>query len=273
MSKYIHGTSPEEQARLTLLNKVLLNEACLGELSLSGGEKVLDVGSGLGQFSRAIAKAAGHPVLGIERSEDQMREAVRQARNDGEEKLVEFREGDARKLPLRDDEWGTFDVAITRYLLEHVPDPLNVVKEMARAVRPGGRVVLADDDHEILTVYPEIHGFPELWEAYMRTFTALGNDPIVGRKLVSLLHEAGIKPVRNNWIFFGSCRGEDRFDVYVDNLVGVIAGAKQQVISEGGLDERKFDNVIEAFAGWRRLSDASLWYAVSWAEGLKAIDV
>lgn len=269
MSKYIHGTSPEEQERLTLLNKVLLNDACLSELSLRGGEKILDVGSGLGQFSRAMARAAGRTVLGIERSEDQMREAVRQARGEGEEGLVEFRQGDARNLPLRDDERDTFDVAITRYVLEHVPDPLNVVKEMVRAVKPGGRVVLADDDHGILSVQPEIHGFAELWEAYMRTFTALGNDPIVGRKLVSLLHAAGVKPLRNNWVFFGSCRGDDRFDAYVDNLLGVISGAKEQVVREGALDEGKFDDVVDAFAVWRRLPDASLWYAVSWAEGSK----
>jgi hypothetical protein len=46
MSHYVHGTDSEEQKRLTLLNTVLLNEACLKELALRGGEKILDVGSG-----------------------------------------------------------------------------------------------------------------------------------------------------------------------------------------------------------------------------------
>lgn len=270
MSRYIHGTSPGEQERLTLLNKILLNDACLKELSLSGGEKILDVGSGLGQFSRAMARAAGKSVLGIERSDEQINEAVRQASSAGENNLAEFRTGDARKLPLRDDEWETFDVAIARFVLEHVPDPTNVVKEMVRAVKPGGRVVLADDDHEILRVHPEISGFTELWQAYMRTFVALGNDPVVGKKLTTLLHEAGAEPVRSNWIFFGSCRGENRFDAYVDNLVGVIAGAKERVVREGVFNEHKFDEVIASFQSWRLLPDAALWYAVSWAEGKRS---
>ncbi len=269
MSKYIHGTSSEEQQRLTLLNTVLLNDACLKELSLSGGERILDVGSGLGQFSRAMAKVARTVVLGIERSRDQMDEAIRQAKGDHEEDLVKFREGDARQLPLRDDEWGTFDVATTRFVLEHVPDPLNVVKEMVKAVRKGGRVALADDAHDVLRLYPEITGFADLWNAYAATYSKLGNDPLVGRKLVSLLHEAGAAPLRNTWIFFGSNRGEKRFDIYIDNLIGVVEGAKDEIVRLGLFDEKKFDRVIASFDDWRKRPDATLWYAVSWAEGIK----
>jgi len=45
MSRYIHGTSCSEQKRLTLLNTIILNQACIKELALQGGEKILDVGS------------------------------------------------------------------------------------------------------------------------------------------------------------------------------------------------------------------------------------
>jgi len=269
MSKYIHGTSSEEQQRLTLLNTVLLNEACLRELSLSGGERILDVGSGLGQFSRVMARRAKTAVLGIERSREQIDEAMRQARRDHQEGLVEFREGDVRRLPLREEEWETFDVAITRFVLEHIPDPLNVVKQMVEAVRKGGRVVLADDDHDVLRLYPEIPGFSDLWSAYMQTYLKLGNDPIIGRKLISLLHEAGAGPVRNTWIFFGSNPAEKRFDIYIDNLIGVVDGAKDEIIRQGLFEEKKFDDVIASFRSWREQPDATLWYAVFWAEGIK----
>ena len=271
MSHYVHGTHPEEQERLTLLNTVLLNEACLKELFLQGGEKILDVGSGLGQFSRAMAKRAGTTVIGIERSEEQIEEAVRQSRLDHEEDKAEFRQGDARALPLREEEWGTFDVVHTRFVLEHVPDTTNVVKQMVQAAKKGGRIILADDDHDIFRVYPELPGFAELWNAYMQTFTALGNDPAVGRKLVSLLHEVGATPVRNTWIFFGGCSGNDLFNVYVDNLVGVIAGAKETMLQHGLFDEKRFDQVISSFQSWKQRADAALWYAVAWAEGVRSV--
>jgi ubiquinone/menaquinone biosynthesis C-methylase UbiE len=269
MSEYIHGIHSEEQKRLTLLNTVLLNEACLKELTLRAGEKILDVGSGLGQFSRAMAKQARTTVIGVERDIEQIEEATRQARLDHEEDQVEFRQGDARKLPLREEEWGTFDVVHTRFVLEHVPDPINVVKEMVRAARIGGRIILADDDHEVFRLYPEIPGFAELWNAYMQTYVELGNDPIVGRKLVSLLHAAGTAPVRNTWIFFGDCSGSKRFNLFVSNLVGVIVGGKEQMLQHRLFDEKRFDLIISSFQNWKQRPDAALWYAVAWAEGVK----
>ena len=80
MSIYIHGTSEREQRRLSLLNDVLLNQAMLREMNLRGDERILDFGSGLGQFSRAMARAVPRGrVVGIERDVDQLRTAQRLA--------------------------------------------------------------------------------------------------------------------------------------------------------------------------------------------------
>ncbi|MGH8865429.1 MAG: methyltransferase domain-containing protein [Blastocatellia bacterium] len=270
-SEYLHGTDPEEQARLSLLNG-LLNVGSLRELRLRGGERILDVGSGLGQLSRAMARASGVRVISIERSDEQIAEAERQAAQAGEASLVEFRRGDALRFPLREEEWGTFDVAHTRYLLEHLRDPLAVVRAMVRAVRPGGRIVLEDDDHDLLRLWPEPPGFAALWQAYQRGFEHLGNDPVIGRRLVSLLVEAGADPVRNTFVFFGSCAGEPHFGHYVENLIGVVNGARATVVDAGLLDGASFDAAIAALHEWSRGAAATLWYAVSWAEGRRTME-
>jgi SAM-dependent methyltransferase len=265
-SQYIPGTAPEEQARLSVLND-LLNVGSLRELHLLGGERVLDVGCGTGQLSRAMARVTGVRVLGVERSAEQIAEAERQAAKAGESALTEFRQGDALHLPLRDDEWGAFDVAHTRFLLEHVRDPLLVVQAMVASVRHGGRIVLEDDDHDLLRLWPEPPEFAALWGAYQRSYERLGNDPIIGRRLVSLLVEAGAVPVRNTFIFFGSCAGEPLFAPYVENLIGVIGGARTTVIEAKLLDAAAFDAAIANVREWSRDAAATLWYAVSWAEG------
>jgi ubiquinone/menaquinone biosynthesis C-methylase UbiE len=267
-SSYIHGTEPAEQRRLSRLND-LLNQASLRELNLHGGEKILDVGSGLAQLTRAMARAVGREarVLGIERDADQLAEARRQAYDDGELDIVEFREGDALTLPLRDEEWNTFDIAHTRFLLEHVSDPLSVVRGMVRAVRPGGRIVLSDDDHDVLRLWPEPPGFTPLWHAYIRTYDRLGNDPFVGRRLVGLLHEAGAAPIRNTWIFFGSCSGSPDFPDVVENLEKILLGARTLILSTAHIEEESFDDGIAALKTWSRRPDAAFWFAMSWAEG------
>jgi len=267
---YIHGSEPAEQRRLSRLND-LLNQASLRELNLQGGESILDVGSGIAQLTRAMARAAGlgARVLGIERDADQLAEARRQACAAQEEDLVELRHGDALDLPLRDDEWGTFDVAHTRFLLEHVSDPLAVVRAMVRAVRPGGRIVLADDDHDILRIWPEPPGLLPVWNAYIRSYDRLGNDPCVGRRLVWLLHAAGAVPTRNNWIFFGSCAGSPAFPDVVQNLEKILVGARSLILATAHIEEAFFDEAVAALRAWSTRPDAALWFAMSWAEGAR----
>jgi SAM-dependent methyltransferase len=269
-SQYLHGTRPVEQKRLARLN-TLINRASLRELAPGGARRILEVGSGLGQFARDMARAAGPGarVLGIERSREQIQGAVRAARRAGESRLVAWRRGDALSLPLRPGEWGSFDVAHTRFLLEHVPDPLRVVRAMVRSVRPGGRIVLEDDDHDVIRLWPEPAGFTPLWRAYIRSFDRLGNDPAVGRRLVSLLYEAGARPRRNTWIFFGSCSGSPDFKAYVDNLAGVVGGARQAIVEGGLLPARTFDQAVAALEPWKRRPDAALWFAIAWAEGIR----
>jgi ubiquinone/menaquinone biosynthesis C-methylase UbiE len=269
--RYIHGSAPEEQQRLSRLNE-LLNRACLEELALGGGEAVLDVGSGLGQFTRDIARSVGAKgrVLGIERDPQQLAEAKRQAEHSGESDLVEWRRGDALKFPLKTCEWGAFDVAHTRFVLEHVPKPEQIVRQMVRAVRRGGRIVLADDDHQILRLWPEPQGFVQLWQAYMRTYEHLNCDPFVGRRLVSLLEKAGAAPTRNHWIFFGSCAGTADFPGFVQNLIGVIETARDLITGSLVFDPKEFDQTLRRIGRWSRRPDAAIWYGLCWAEGVRS---
>jgi ubiquinone/menaquinone biosynthesis C-methylase UbiE len=269
-SHYIHGSSAEEQERLAALND-LINQSALREIALHGGERILDVGSGLGQFTRAMARVAGTAgkVIGIERDPQQMAEALRRAKAEGEEGLVELRSGDAQAMPLHADEWGTFDVAHARFLLEHVRDPFGVVRTMLKAVRPGGRIVLEDDDHDVLRLWPEPVGFWQLWQAYIRTYDRLGNDPYIGRRLVYLLHEAGAKPSRNNWLFFGTCSGHVTFQPLVSNLITILVVARDAILSQSLLDRTVLDQALAALKEWGQRPDAAFWYAISWAEAIR----
>ena len=265
-SHYVHGTDPEEQRRLTRMNR-LLNQASLREVRPQPGERVLDVGAGLGQLTRALARAAGTRAVAIERSETQIAEALRQAEAEGEADLLDLRRGDVLDFPLRAEEWGAFDLAHARFLLEHVPDPLAVVRQMVRALRSGGRVVLEDDDHDVLRLWPEPPGFASLWQAYMATYPRAGNDPDMGRKLVRLLAEAGARPSRNTWIFFGGCAGAPDFPDYVANLIGVLEGARAAMIASGEVRDGDLDATIEGIRAFGARGDSAIWYARSWAEG------
>jgi len=216
---------------------------------------------------RTLAEQQGNmsrtaDVLGIERSHEQLARAAHHER-------VELRRGDAQDPPLRREEWGSFDIAHARFLLEHVPDPPAVVRQMVRAVRPGGRIILQDDDHDVLRCHPEPAGFAALWRAYQRTYDRLQCDPFVGRRLVSLLHEAGAAPARCTFLFFGACAGEARFPELIENMTGLLRGARDPIVGSGLLGAREFDFAIEELGRWARRPDAAFWYAIFWAEGVR----
>ena len=269
-SHYVHGTHPEEQRRLSLLNDIL-NRGSVREMALTGGERILDLGCGLGQLTRRMAEAAGAGgrAVGIDRSPEQLAEARRLARDGGEDERVEFREGDVLALSLPDDEWGTYDVAHTLFVLEHVPLPLDVVRAMVRAVRPGGRIVLEDEDHDVLRLWPEPEGVLPVWRAYVESYVRSGNDPFVGRKLTALLHQAGAVPTRAAPIWFGSSAGEPMFPTWVENLRGVLVGAHQAILATGAVDAATFDAALVALREWGRRPDAASWYFMAFAEGVK----
>lgn len=270
MSSYIHGSKPEEQRRLSLLND-LINGRCLQLLSLSEGERVIDIGSGLGQFTLAMAREVGPGgyCLGVERDERQLKTSVHNLSLKSDISWVEFRQGDVEKMPLSPNEWNSFDVGHARFVLEHLARPQAALAELVKAVRPGGRVVLEDDDHISLLLYPEPAGFTTLWSAYMRSYDRLGNDPYIGRRLVSLMYEAGLRNIRNDVVFFGDCAGSNTFSSYVTNLIGVIESAREVMVKGNLIGEPTMNEAIANLRQWALLPDAALWYEIYWTAGLK----
>src|SRR2546425_5254744 len=97
---------------------------------------------------------------------------------------------------------------------------------MARAVRPGGRIVLEDDDHDILRLWPEPAGLTPLWRAYIRSFDRLGNDPGGRRPRGFPLHAAGAPPGGENLVFFWGCFRPARFP-------GPFADARRALLGTG----------------------------------------
>ncbi len=102
--------------------------------AVGAGERVLDVGCGTGNTSFAAARAGAH-VTGVDLTPRMLQHARVRAADEGFR--VEFVEGDAQALPLPDD---AFDVALSTFGCMFAPDQGRTAAEMARVVRPGGRI-------------------------------------------------------------------------------------------------------------------------------------
>src|SRR5207247_10463178 len=108
-------------------------------------------------------------------------------------------------------------------------------------------------------------GMYDIGNACMRPYDRIGNDPFVGRRLVQLLSDAGARPLRNTWIFFGGCAGMDTFPVLASNMAGVVRSAREAMIKMRLVEADAFDRVMEEYTKWSKRRDAALWFAVAWA--------
>jgi len=175
--------APEVQAmfdriapRYDLLNRVMTagldrrwREAAAAAADVAAGESALDVCTGTGDLAFALARrvtAAGR-VVGADFAENMLEQARAKAGERGV--AVEFVQADALALPFADD---SFDGATVAFGIRNVSDLGTGIAEMARVVRPGGRVVILE-----ITTPRHLRRFYQLW--FDRAVPLLGK--VLGR--------------------------------------------------------------------------------------------
>jgi demethylmenaquinone methyltransferase/2-methoxy-6-polyprenyl-1,4-benzoquinol methylase len=138
--------------------------ALVNALAPAPGARVLDVATGTGMVAAELLARGDCSVVGIDQSAEMLSAA--RARFAGEERVVLI-EGQAEALPFAGE---SFDALTFTYLLRYVDDPRATMRELARVVRPGGRVGSLE------------FGVPPLWpaRAAWRLYTAIGL-PTLGR--------------------------------------------------------------------------------------------
>ncbi|WNF30763.1 class I SAM-dependent methyltransferase [Streptomyces sp. C11-1] len=113
------------------------NERLLDAAGITGDHRVLDLGCGSGQTTRLAAlRAPQGYALGLDLSGPMLAEARSRAEREGSTN-VSFAQGDAQAHPF---EAGTFDAAISRFGVMFFADPVAAFDNVARALRPGGRL-------------------------------------------------------------------------------------------------------------------------------------
>jgi SAM-dependent methyltransferase len=221
---YIHGTSAGEQDRLALLNR-LTNEQFLGFLDLRSARLILEVGSGLGILAARVAEAApGAIVVCLERSAEQLSRAKTSSR-------MRSVRGDAHQLPFASE---SFDIAYCRYVLEHVGEPDEVLSEMRRMLRDGGRICVVENDISAMRYDPPSSAFDEVWSKFAELQRRIGGDGLIGSKLFRLLRGAGFRDVELSIQPEVHWAGSPGFEAWIENQIGNIRSGAD-ALREGGL--------------------------------------
>jgi demethylmenaquinone methyltransferase / 2-methoxy-6-polyprenyl-1,4-benzoquinol methylase len=121
------------------------------------GDKCLDVCCGTGEWTFALAEAAGQNghVTGLDFSENMLKVGRDKLKNRSLPQVA-FIHGNAMELPFEDN---TFDVVTIGFGLRNVPDYFQALKEMERVVKPGGRVVCLETSHPTVPIFKQVFNF------------------------------------------------------------------------------------------------------------------
>lgn len=174
--EYVHDIFSSIAHRYDILNTTLSfnrdkywRRFAVQRTGLKGGGKGLDVCCGTGMLSFEQAKAVGPQgkVVGLDFCENMLEYAKKNLEKTPFEGIVEFVQGNAVDLPFADN---TFDCATIGFALRNVPDIKKTIREMARVVKSGGKVISLELSK------PSAPGFKQAYYLYFNHLV-----PIMGK--------------------------------------------------------------------------------------------
>jgi SAM-dependent methyltransferase len=191
-SGYVLGYGAAERDRLSRQAMLLAptTERCFRDAGISTGQRVLDLGAGLGDVSLILARLVGRSgnVIGLERDRASVVRARDRAAAVGF-RNIRFIQADINQLAIE----GPFDAAVGRLVLNHLADPVAVLRSVSRLVRPGGVIAFQEGAWSPTLVLAR--GRP-LWSrlliAIRDTLLRSGLDPECGLNLFGAFQDAGL---------------------------------------------------------------------------------
>jgi SAM-dependent methyltransferase len=223
-------------------------------------DRLLDIGSGPGTITADLARRV-REVVAVEISD----EAAGLTRAELERQgcaQIDVRVGDVHGLELAD---GEFDVVHAHQVLQHVADPVNALREMARVTRSGGVVGVRDSDYAAFAWYPELPGLDRWLELYRTAARANGGEPDAGRHLLAWAHAAGLDDVvatSSTWCFATPEARAWWGGMWADRVTG--SALAEQLVRERWATPQELGELANAWRAWA--ADPDGWISVPHGE-------
>jgi ubiquinone/menaquinone biosynthesis C-methylase UbiE len=194
MSEYVLGTSDHELERLALQHEVWLEitTRVLDRLELGQGERVVDLGCGPGFVLEMFRERVGDTgeVIGVDESERWIEHIAARSADRG---WTNVRPMHARIQDL-DLEPASVDLIFMRWVLGFLGDRMEVLRSLARFLRPGGRLVVMDYNHNGVSLFPECDSFWAVIRATRQLYETRGGDTWVMGEIFDLFRRAELEP-------------------------------------------------------------------------------
>jgi ubiquinone/menaquinone biosynthesis C-methylase UbiE len=193
--KYALAVGLSDLERMTMIGNIYM-PYCTDFLflnGLKGGQTIADIGCGPGNVSLWLAEQVdqtGH-VVGIDNSEEQLA-IVNQRISEKNLRNISTYKTDIYEVDQMDTR---FDIVFCRFVLMHLAHPLKAIQKLKSILKPGGHLILVENDNSTWFSYPENDSLKQDSELLCKVGTAKKADFCIGPKLYGYLRQENFKVV------------------------------------------------------------------------------
>jgi ubiquinone/menaquinone biosynthesis C-methylase UbiE len=257
--KYIHGFDPTEQKRL-IDQAEFLEPYVYAGVDLEFRKHLLEVGSGVGAQSKILLRRFPHlHIDALDISQAQIDVAKIYLKDEIAEKRISLSQRDAQSFSMKRK---SYDAAFLCWFLEHVPDPLKVLKRVRRHLRSGAKIYCSEVFNQTLFIQPYSPAYLKYWFEFNDFQWSIGGHPFVGGMLGHYLNEAGFVDVQTEIrSFHFDSREPERRRAFVDYFYQILLSAKDTLIKEGRVSREMIEKMDREVEKVKRSRDSVFFYA------------
>lgn len=254
MATYTHGY--HETVLRSHRARTAANSAAYLLPHLAPTDRLLDVGAGAGTITAdlagLVARVTATEFTADARALTDETMAARGVDN------VETCMADVHALPFAD---ATFDVTHAHQVLQHVADPVQAMRELARVTKPGGIVAVRDSDFAGFSWWPAVPGLDSWLRLYRTVARRNGGEPDAGRRLLSWALAAGwtgAVPSSSTWCYAVPSERDWWGGMWADRMQR--SAIHDQLVATQLATDDELREVSDAWRSWAAAEDG--WMSV-----------
>ncbi len=263
---YVHGFSKTEQERLVNQAKLLERFVFTPMADFKAQSHVIEVGCGVGAQTEILMRRFPHlKVTAIDASETQIQTAKLRLKNSTLKNHVSFFKEDALNLRFENQ---AFDGAFICWLLEHVSDPVGILKEAERVLKPGGKIFCNEVHNATFYVHPYSPATLQYWFQFNDLQWTMKGDPFVGAKLGDYLLKSGFRDIETSIrsLHFDSRDPKERA-VFIDYWTNLLLSAAPGLEKAKRVDSKQIAEVRKELKALKQDKNSVFFYSFVQAVG------
>lgn len=256
---YIHGFTKAEQDRLFKQARVH-EEIIFSQIDFGSCHSILEIGSGVGAQTQILLErnpqakiqCVDASTAQVERAKNALSEYVSSGR-------IKIDQADALHLPYEDN---TFDGAFICWLLEHVPNPIGILGEARRTLKPGGVIYCNEVFNATFYIHPYSPATLRFWFEFNDYQWSLKGDPFVGGKLANYLIASGFQNVTTKVLTHQyDNRMPKKREWFIDYWANLLLSGAPDLVKAGRVTEETVQEMTRELMALKSAPDSVIFYS------------